>query len=603
MRFAKSIIGQSVGTMLLVLGLCMAALLFAANNKISNQMSENFRTDSTNLTAFVAKQINTGTRLKRGAMIEPQLTALLADEKLAAAAIRVTHTEGLEIISAIGDQYQAAEMPPFNEADFSETPSTQTFDGFVLVRTPILLGSGADQVLVGELAVMWDRSAYLPTVRAITIFLQTAFLATALIVAAASMASIYFVIGRPISKTVKALAAVSNGQADVTLPKSNTTEIRQMVDTIATFLNMTQERAKLMEDLSEVISSAQKGDFSRRVTLQDDQNGDRGNLRVIVNELIETVDAGLTETVGALDSLSNRDLTVQMRGNFEGAFKKLSDDVNRTANELDVTVNAILRTANEVQTMSHHLSSSSEELSQRTQHNAGTLEETSASISLVAEAVTSAAEFANIAREESANVTRHATSGKDVVDKLVDNMSRIQTNSEDISDIVTLIDDIAFQTNLLALNAGVEAARAGEHGRGFAIVASEVRGLAQRTSESAAKITALVTTSATEVASGVEQANQAGKSITEIVNAISVLSNQITEISSKASEQAKSISEIRAAINELDTSTQQNASMVDKTSELANDMRYGSATMLETLQSFTVNPASSQTGTQAESAA
>lgn len=589
MKLLKSVITRSVLVTTLVLGGCMALLLSTANNRILQSLESDFARKSVEITGFISNQINTGTRLKRAAMIEPQLMALLEDPSLDAAALRVTHVEGVEVANMMAADQVAGNLPVLANADFSEQPSTETNGEFMSVRTPIILGAGENATLVGELLVVWDKSDYLASAAALTGFLRNAFLATAGAVALALIVSVYIIIGRPLSSMVRALSEVAGGKTDVDLPTSNTTEVRQMVETMQVFLEITKERGRLLEDLSVVMKKAQHGDFSGRVQILGEPSHERNNLRNLVNGLMIAVDAGLSETIRALEGLSNRDLTVRMGGDGEGVFGKLRDDVARTAGELNGTVHAILGRAKEVQDVAMQLSASSDQSSRRSQNNAATLEETTASISVVSDALSSTAEIANDAKSISDTANLHARKGKDVVTGLVEKMNSIRDSSMSISDIVTLIDDVAFQTNLLALNAGVEAARAGEHGRGFAVVASEVRALAQRTSESASSIKTLVSTSSDEISLGVEQARQAGESIGEIVGSIDQLVGQIADISAKARDQSAAVNEIRSAITDLDRSTQENAAVVNETSELAHELRNGSQSMMEMVTVFKID--------------
>ncbi|WP_341368660.1 methyl-accepting chemotaxis protein [Yoonia sp. BS5-3] len=594
MKFMKSVITRSVLVTTLVLGACMAVLLSTANNRIQLNLENDFAKKSIEITGFISNQINTGTRLKRAAMIEPQLNALLQDPSLDAAALRVTHVEGVEVANLVAEDQVASDIPAMSAPDFSLEPTTEIQGSFMSVRAPIILGAGENATLVGELVVVWDKSEYLRSAAALTGFLRNAFLATAGAVALALMISIYMIIGRPLSGMVSALTAVAQGRTDVHLPRSNTTEVRQMVDTVEVFLGITKERARLLEDLSVVMEKAKHGDFSGRVQIEGDAADERNNLRNLVNGLMVAVDTGLKETIRALEGLSNRDLTVRMGGDGEGAFGKLRDDVARTASELNATIQAIQGRAREVQQAAGRLSASSDQSSRRSQNNAATLEETTASISVVSDALSSTAQIAHDAKSISDTANMHARKGQEVVTGLVEKMNGIRDSSMSISDIVTLIDDVAFQTNLLALNAGVEAARAGEHGRGFAVVASEVRALAQRTSESASSIKTLVATSSEEISLGVEQAQQAGQSIGEIVESIDQLGNQIADISAKASDQATAIDEIRSAITDLDRSTQENAAVVNETSELAHELSNGSRSMMEMVAVFEVEQSGGQ---------
>jgi len=589
MGILNSAIARLVIVTTLVLGGCMAALLLAANERIGANLERNFFEKSANITGFVSDQIATGARLKREAMIAPQLDALLNDEALGVVALRVTHIDGTEVVKTADPAFRAQSESLIGQPDFSEETSFADSPDLLASRTAIVLGTGGNATLVGELAVVWDKAKYLESANELSRFLRNAFYATAAIVALVVSGCLYLVIGRPLSQIVRALRLVSSGEDEVTLPKPSTHEIREIVETIHAFLSMTRDRAILLEDLTTVLSHAEDGDFSQRLEIDGDPEDEQNRLPKMVNDLMATVDSGLGEAVRALGALADRDLTAKMEGQFRGAFGRLRDDVDRSATELNTTIRSIMERASEVRTAAEKLNEASNASALRSQSNAATLEETTASISTVAEALSSSAQIATNAKEVSDQAESHARHGKDVVDDVVSSMAKIQESSADITEIVALIDDVAFQTNLLALNAGVEAARAGEHGKGFAVVASEVRALAQRTSESAANIKSLVATSVDDIGKGVEQAKQAGTSIDEMVEAIIQVTSQISDISGNAREQANAVEEIRSAITALDRNTQENAGMVHETAELARALQNGSADMLGMVSVFQID--------------
>ena len=584
MGIARSIITKSAILIVVVLGACMFILLTAANSRIVQNLEESFVSGAIEVTELVATQVNTGTRLQRESMIAPAIDAFLDNDGLSAVRTRITHVDGATVV--LQDAPGFAGAGAFSPPRFVQETSTEVVGNYLHVQSPIILGTGENATLVGELAVMWDKTAFQATANDITSFLGNAFLATAVTVAMAAMASTYFVIGRPLANTVHALKAVSNTEADVDLPHSNATEIKQMVDTIKVFLGLTQERAMMLEDFTVMMEKSREGDFSDRIAIDGDPDEERNRLRGLVNDLVMTVDGGLNETVKSLDAFAIRDLTVQMRGDFKGTFKKLQDDMNRAATALRQTMNGISVHAREIEEVAGILNVSSDDSSRRTQSNAATLEETAAAISQVSDALTGTVEIVKTAQSVSENADEHAGSGKTVIDGLVSRMHSIHESSAKISEIVTLIEDVAFQTNLLALNAGVEAARAGEHGKGFAVVASEVRALAQRTSQSTSSIKSLVSASTEEVSIGVSQASKAGSSIDEIVNSIQALKSQIGEISDNASDQANSVSEIRNAVLALDRSTQENAAVVENNSNLAKELQGASVAMTQLLAAF-----------------
>jgi methyl-accepting chemotaxis protein len=205
------------------------------------------------------------------------------------------------------------------------------------------------------------------------------------------------------------------------------------------------------------------------------------------------------------------------------------------------------------------------ELSRRTEQQAANLEETAAALDQITTAVRKAAEGAGEANNVAGNAKIDAERSGQVVQQTVQAMSGIEASSKQITNIIGVIDEIAFQTNLLALNAGVEAARAGDAGRGFAVVATEVRALAQRSADAAKEIKALISTSSRQVESGVKLVGETGTALTRIVEQVERLNILITEIAASAREQATGLGEVNAAVNQMDQVTQQNAALVDET--------------------------------------
>jgi methyl-accepting chemotaxis protein len=210
--------------------------------------------------------------------------------------------------------------------------------------------------------------------------------------------------------------------------------------------------------------------------------------------------------------------------------------------------------------------SNKDNLSTRIEHQAASLEETASSMEEITAAVRQNAENASRGNELAVGASNVAVKGGDIVSRVVDTMSSIESSSKRIVDIIGVIDSIAFQTNILALNAAVEAARAGEQGRGFAVVATEVRNLAQRTVTAAKEIKQLIGESVETVVAGTALVGTAGQTMNEIVEAINRVTVIMREISTASAEQSSGIESVNMAITQIDQATQQNAALVEKTS-------------------------------------
>jgi methyl-accepting chemotaxis protein len=279
------------------------------------------------------------------------------------------------------------------------------------------------------------------------------------------------------------------------------------------------------------------------------------------------------QTQEVLSAAKENDLTQRIP--LEGKAGEIATLCTGINNLLDtmVTVIADIKTASrEVSNASAEISASTTDLSQRTEEQAASLEETSASMEEISSTVKKNAENAQQANQFTSDTRSVAERGGAVVGNAVNAMARIEESSRKISDIIGVIDEIARQTNLLALNAAVEAARAGEAGRGFAVVATEVRSLAQRSSQAAKDIKDLITNSSGQVKEGVDLVNRTGASLQEIVDSIKKVADIVADIANASAEQATGIEEVNKALTQMDEVTQQNSALVEENAATAKTL-------------------------------
>ena len=326
----------------------------------------------------------------------------------------------------------------------------------------------------------------------------------------------------------------------------------------------TQMMSELQTAFGNVVDAAVAGDFSKRVEVEF-PDAELNQLASSVNNLVETVDGGLSETSRVLASLAKADLTEKVTGSYSGAFGQLKDDTNAVADKLAEIVGQLRQTSRALKTATGEILSGANDLSERTTKQAATIEETSAAMEQLASTVLQNADRAKEASVVAGTVTKTAEEGGQVMGQANDAMGRIETSSSKISNIIGMIDDIAFQTNLLALNASVEAARAGEAGKGFAVVAVEVRRLAQSAAEASSEVKVLIEQSAGEVKAGSKLvADAASKLETMLASARS--SNELMDgIARESREQASAIEEVNVAVRQMDEMTQHNAALVEET--------------------------------------
>ncbi|WP_137165923.1 methyl-accepting chemotaxis protein [Salinimonas lutimaris] len=284
--------------------------------------------------------------------------------------------------------------------------------------------------------------------------------------------------------------------------------------------------------------------------------------------------------------LTKGDLTCEIEHEFEGEFKVLGESINQFISDLRGTIGRINVAVETINTASSEIASGNTDLSSRTEQQASSLEETASSMEELTGTVRLNAENAEQANALASQASSIAVEGGNMIQEVVQTMSSINDSAQKISDIIGVIDGIAFQTNILALNAAVEAARAGEQGRGFAVVASEVRTLAQRSAEAAKDIKELISDSVTKIASGNTLVNQSGETMGEVVTSIKRVNDIMSEIAAASSEQASGIDEISKAISQMDEMTQQNAALVEEAAAAAESLQQQAVGLSDRVAAF-----------------
>jgi methyl-accepting chemotaxis protein len=290
-----------------------------------------------------------------------------------------------------------------------------------------------------------------------------------------------------------------------------------------------------------------------------------------------------------VNAAENNDLTRRIpMENRAGAIALLCSGFNQLVDSVSTVVAEIKAASREVANAATEIATSTTDLSQRSEEQAASLEETSASMEEMAATVKKNAESAQHANDLTRATSEVADRGGGVVAQAVSAMARIEDSSRKISDIISVIDEIARQTNLLALNAAVEAARAGEAGRGFAVVASEVRSLAQRSSQAAKDIKDLIMNSSGQVQEGVQLVNKAGASLGEIVESIKNVATIVADIAHASAEQASGIEQVNKALAQMDEATQQNSALVEENAATAKTLEEQAAGMDERVSTFRI---------------
>jgi methyl-accepting chemotaxis protein len=327
-------------------------------------------------------------------------------------------------------------------------------------------------------------------------------------------------------------------------------------------------RAQMMSELQaafgSVVEAAAAGDFSRKID-ENFADAELNRLASGINGLMGTVDRGLNETGAVLRALAEADLTRRMEGEYKGAFATLKADINKVADGLSEIISQLRTASTTLHESTSKIMTGSNDLSRRTALQSSTIEETTAAMSQLANTVMQNASRAKEASELAATLMRAAEESGSVMANATESMERITTSSQKISSIIGLIDDIAFQTNLLALNASVEAARAGQAGEGFAVVAVEVRRLAQSAAKASSDVKGLIGRSADEVKGGSTLVASAAKKIEAMLTGARSSNDLMESIADQSRDQAGAIGNVSKAMQSLEEMTQHDAGLVEET--------------------------------------
>ena len=296
--------------------------------------------------------------------------------------------------------------------------------------------------------------------------------------------------------------------------------------------------------------------------------------------------APISTAVRFSERLAEGDLTADIRSGAKDETGHLLRMMGKMKDSLANVVSQVRSSADSVVTASGQVSAGTTDLSQRTEEQASSLEETAASMEELASTVKQNADNAREANELARSASKRAEQGGAEVVRVVSTMTEISDSAKKITDIVSVIDSIAFQTNILALNAAVEAARAGEQGRGFAVVASEVRSLAQRSAQAAKEIKDLIGNSVQKVATGTELVEQAGDTIQALVIDVKRVSDLMASIAEASAEQARGVQQVNKTVTEMDKVVQQNASAVQQSAAAAEGMRQQAESLVRAVGAF-----------------
>uniref|UniRef100_B0T7W7 Methyl-accepting chemotaxis sensory transducer n=1 Tax=Caulobacter sp. (strain K31) TaxID=366602 RepID=B0T7W7_CAUSK len=379
---------------------------------------------------------------------------------------------------------------------------------------------------------------------------------------------------RPVLNLAADMRRLAAGHNDITVSGAGRAdEIGEMAKSVEVFRQSSLERARL-----EAEAAGFQHELDRKLKDMEAAFELAGREQQAVVDIMAK----------GLSSLASGDLSTRIAAQVAQDYAALKNDFNAAAAGLEDAIRTISAVASQIGSGTQEIATASNDLSRRTEQQAASLEETAAALDEIAATVRQTADGAGRATAEVASARTDAERSGQVVGQAVAAMGAIEDSSRQITQIIGVIDEIAFQTNLLALNAGVEAARAGDAGRGFAVVAQEVRALAQRSAEAAKEIKTLISTSSQQVDAGVNLVGQTGEALSRIVGRVAAIDDLVRQISSSSQEQASGLAEVNTAVNHMDQVVQQNAAMVEQATAATHSLKGETAQLVSLVGRFKV---------------
>ncbi len=387
---------------------------------------------------------------------------------------------------------------------------------------------------------------------------------------------------KPTAALQHAMRALAAGELHVMVPNGGSlTETRGMAAAVQVLKEAACEKARLQQEAEQTRQMAEES------RVQEDARSAEAAAQLA--SVLAAMEQGLHK-------LSEGDLTLRLDHTFPSEYEGLRSNFNNTVTRLADTVGSMATGTAAIQSGAAEITHAAGDLSRRTEQQAASLEQTAAALDEITVTVRSSAAGAEKALSVVSSAKSDADHGGLVVQDAVKAMDAIASSSNEIGQIIAVIDEIAFQTNLLALNAGVEAARAGDAGRGFAVVASEVRALAQRSAGAAREIKALISTSSDQVKRGVALVGDTGQALQRIVQQVGQIDVAVGEIAASAAEQASGLAQINSAMGQMDQVTQQNAAMVEQSTAASRNLAQEAETLAKLGAGFVIAAATAAAG-------
>ena len=556
----KTKIGLLIGASLI---LCIATTVAIGNLLTSQLFQRVYKTNVTTITSLAAQQVPMALRFGRTDPIIEVIEGLKAQTDGSAQAFVVLDNSGRVLISLGDDVSELAKL----ESTAQSLLTTGSEAGAAVAplgMTAKHVEFGPEKEIVGVFAIAWDMTsnfAALTKNSIISILVSLAIAAFGIIV---SVIFVSRMVTRPIDLLTDSMDNVASGNFKKDIPA----------------IKRGDEIGIMAQRLMGFRDTLAKEEEERTLRRKQD---------VLKGKLFDELTSGLSSV--SEGDLSPR-LDPSLAKGIEGDYERVCNDFNHMLEEFGKAISKSLDSAETVNSNALEISSVSKEQSARSEQQASTLEQSANSLQKLTESVRNSAQQASQADEFISENRRQAETSGELVSQTIGAMRKIEKSSEQINEIISVIDDIAFQTNLLALNAGVEAARAGDAGRGFAVVASEVRALAQRASHSASEIKELISNSTQQVSEGGMLVTDTGEALQKIIVQVTRVSELVSSMAQSSQNQSESLEEISQSVSDLDRVTQQNVAVIEETSASSQSLSQEAQSLRAVLAQFTINSGS-----------